>query len=685
MDSRQRYKAFISYSHRDRKAAQWLHRALETYRPPRMLNKGVDDPSKLSLRPIFRDRDELSASLDLNEAIRTALDHSDALIVLCSEASAASRWVDQEVDYFLKANPVTRTICVIGPDVAPDAELSKILPASLLAALPAGVEPLAVDLREDGDGRRLSRLKIAARLLGVALDQLVQRDARRRLRLMAGFTTAAVLLTIGMGAMTLVTLKSRQIARQQRDETEALVAFMLGDLRKQLEPVGRLDVLDSVSAKVLAYYANAQTDRLDDKALGQRAKAQTLLGTIREQRGDLVGAEHAFSQAAATTHTLVQRHPQNGDYVFDEAQNVFWLGYVQWRRDDVVGAERGFKRYGELADRLVALDPSRPDWRIEVAYAKNNLGTLFYEQARPAEALDAFRGASSVFKAELAKAPKDLKLIQGLANSRAWSADCLMRLVRPRDAITEREAAVRLLESALAQNPTDKRLAARAVAAQVALARLELELGRLTSARTRSEENLNRLRGLSALDPTNARWREYLASSLLDAADLSLWSGQMAEARRAHAEAGAILAARRSGPKAESWSDKYEGRLEQQAVILALQSGQPEKARALAGDLAVRAKATAWREDLGGANLYAFSEWSAGRPASAVDVLWSWRSTLPPSSRDLLARALAAVDRKGEAEAIVRDLIKQGYAHPGFLAFWRDSLPGGASTREAQK
>lgn len=684
MDSRQRYKAFISYSHRDRKVAQWLHRALETYRPPRLVAKRGADDSRRSLRPIFRDRDELSASLDLNGAIRTALERSDALIVLCSEAAAASRWVDQEVEYFLKTGAPERIICVITPDAGAHTDLSAILPPSLRAVLPPGVEPLAVDLREDGDGRRLARLKIAARLLGVSLDQLVQRDARRRLQVMATFTTAAVVLAIGMGAMTVVTLKSRQIARQQRDETEALVAFMLGDLRQQLEPVGRLDVLDSVSAKVLAYYAKAQTDRLDDKALGQRAKAQTLLGTIREQRGDLAGAEHAFSQAAATTHTLVQRNPQNGDYVFDEAQNVFWLGYVQWRRNDVVGAERRFRRYGELADRLVALDPKRPEWRIEVAYAKNNLGTLFYEQARPAEALDAFRVASSVFEAELAKAPKDQKLIQGLANSRAWSADCLMRVARPREAIAERQAAVRLLEEALAQNPSDKRLAARAVAAQVALARLELDLGRLASARARSDENLKRLRGLAVLDPTNARWREYLASSLMDAADLALWSGRMRDARAAHAEAGKILAARRAGPKAEAWSDRYEGRLDQQAVILAPQSGRADMARTLADAMAVRAKATTWRKDASAAAIYAFSEWSAGRAASAVDILWPWRATLPPSSRDVLARALAAVGRSTEADAIVRDLIKEGYGHPGFLAFWRDSLPGGASTREAQ-
>lgn len=684
MDSRQRYKAFISYSHRDRKAAQWLHRALETYRPPRLLSKGGVDLSKATLRPIFRDRDELSASLDLNGAIRTALEHSDALIVLCSEAAAASRWVDQEVEYFLKASSPERIICVISPDVPPEADLATILPPTLRAALPPGVEPLAVDPRGDGDGRRLARLKIAARLLGVALDQLVQRDARRRLQIMAAFTTAAVVLAIGMGAMTVVTLKSRQIARQQRDETEALVAFMLGDLRQQLEPVGRLDVLDSVSAKVLAYYAKTQADRLDDKALLQRAKAQTLLGTIREQRGDLAGAEHAFSQAAATTHTLVERNPQNGDYVFDEAQNVFWLGYVQWRRDDVAGAERGFKRYGELADRLVALDPSRSDWRIEVAYAKNNLGTLLHEQARPAEALAAFRVASSVFKAELARKPGDQKLVQGLANSHAWAADCLLRMRRPQDAYADREASVSLLESALAHNAADKPLTARVVAGQVALARLEFDLGRASSAQALSEQNITRLRGLAALDPTNARWREHLAQSLIDAADLALWSGRSAQAEAAHAEADRIVAGLSSGPEARAWSEQFDGRLEQQAIILARQAGRAQDARVLAYAFAARLKSAAWRKDANVATFYGFAEWAAGRPAAAVEVLWPWRAALSASSSDILARALAEVGRKEDAAAIVRDLAKHGYQHPGFLAFWRDSLSGGASTREAQ-
>ena len=56
------YKAFISYSHQDRKWGDWLHRGLERYRIPKRLvgrsaRYGVI-PKRLV--PIFRDEEESS-------------------------------------------------------------------------------------------------------------------------------------------------------------------------------------------------------------------------------------------------------------------------------------------------------------------------------------------------------------------------------------------------------------------------------------------------------------------------------------------------------------------------------------------------------------------------------------------------------------------------------------------------
>lgn len=685
MDNRQRYKAFISYSHHDRQAAEWLHRALENYRAPPKLSAKSGASIAGGLRPIFRDRDELSAAADLGETIRDALDRSDALIVLCSPTAATSRWVDQELTYFLKDRGPSAVLCVITPATPGGASLNAIMPPALRAALPEGVEPLAVDLRRDADGKRLARLKIAARLLDVSLDQLVQRDARRRLRMMAAFTTLAAVVTVGMGAMTIATLKSRQIAREQRDETEALVAYMLGDLREQLEPVGRLDVLDGVSARVLAYYAKARTDRLDDKALAQRAKAQTLLGTIREQRGDLAGAQDAFSQATATTHALVERDPNNGERIFDEAQNVFWMAYMEWRRGDVAGAERGFQRYGELARTLVKLDPNRADWRVEVAYAQNNLGTLMFEQGRPAEALTAFRNALAVFDAERVRAPKDKARIVDTADSRAWIADSLLKLGRVSEARVERETSAKLLAQAAADNPGDKRLAARSVATGLALARLELDLGRVASARARSDDGMRKLRELAALDPTNARWREYLLVGQLDTVDLACWSGDLDGARKAHAAAAADLAKLRAEQGGKGWRIDLDGRMDLQAVVLARRGGDLGKAKSLARGILDRLAMTPGSRDAEAdrSALRGFAMLEAGRAKEAVSTLAGRRESLPPSSRDVLARAYLAAGDFNQAENIVRELKKHGYAHPGFLAFWRDSPVGGIFGREA--
>lgn len=683
MDSRPRYRAFISYSHQDRKAAEWVHRALETYRAPRRLTTKAGAASTRTLRPIFRDRDELSASPDLGEVIRDALDRSDTLILLCSPASAASRWVDQEAAHFLASRGLDQIICVISPETPTGTPLMEVLPAALRAALPAGVEPLAVDPRRAADGRRLARLKIAAKLLDVSLDQLVQRDARRGVRLMATFTTGALVVTLAMGAMTIATLKSRQIARAQRDETEALVAYMLGDLRQQLEPVGRLDVLDGVGARVLAYYGKARDDKLDDKALAQRAKAQTLLGTIREQRGDVAGARDAFGQAASTTHELAARYPRNGERIFDEAQNVYWLAYMEWRQGDIAGAEQGFKRYGELARTLVTLDPGRADWRLEVAYAKSNLGTLLLQQGRAEEALTTFRAALVAFEAERAKAPDDHDRLADAVDAHAWVADALLKLGRPRDAYAERAGAAGLLAEASAKASNDKPLAARSWAAQLALARLELDLGQTAQAKTRTAEAMRALHQLAALDPTNAQWSQHLLVGQIDTAELALWSGQLAQARAEHAQAAALLAKLRTGDKAKTWRADQDGRLEQQEIELARQGGDPARAKALALKFLDRLRATpgSRETETDRAWLYGFALLAAEQPAQTLSVLSPRRGSLPPSSLDVMARATLALGQRDQADKIVLELKKQGYAHPGFLAFWRESLLARATSK----
>lgn len=85
-----RQEAFTSCSHGDERWAKWLHRALESYRPSKSLD------TRERLKPIFRDRDELSASRDLSAEIQAALADAENLIVVCSPSAARSRWVNED-------------------------------------------------------------------------------------------------------------------------------------------------------------------------------------------------------------------------------------------------------------------------------------------------------------------------------------------------------------------------------------------------------------------------------------------------------------------------------------------------------------------------------------------------------------------------------------------------------------
>ena len=82
-----KYHAFISYSHTDRVWANWLHRALETYRVPKRL-VAAGAPARLS--PIFRDREELPSANNLGQKIEEALLASRCFIVICSPRAAQS-------------------------------------------------------------------------------------------------------------------------------------------------------------------------------------------------------------------------------------------------------------------------------------------------------------------------------------------------------------------------------------------------------------------------------------------------------------------------------------------------------------------------------------------------------------------------------------------------------------------
>ena len=270
-----RYKAFISYSHRDERWAAWLHRALESYRIPRKLVQSRQGTGGLPrrIRPVFRDREELSSGADLSHTVKQALADSENLVVVCSPAAAESHWVKEEIREFIHLGRKDRIFCIIvGGDSAEDGSVAALFPPAIAEG--GMEEPLAADVRKWADGKRLAKLKLIAGILGVPLDRLRRRDLQKRRKTQAivalGVATAIALLALAITA--------RMAAEQRRDSGQVLVDMKLNELRNLLsvtddpENLSRLRDWEAIELESVIARAAAAPGGLVDTALQHRGQ-----------------------------------------------------------------------------------------------------------------------------------------------------------------------------------------------------------------------------------------------------------------------------------------------------------------------------------------------------------------------------------------------------------------------------
>jgi hypothetical protein len=205
-----KYRAFLSYSHKDTAWAKWLHRALEAYRIDRDLvgRETAHGPVPKTLRPIFRDREDFSAGHSLNEQTVAALEASQFVIAICSPNAARSKYVDQEIRHFKALGGGARVIPLIVDGEPGDPQRECFAPAIRFKLSPDGAltdereEPIAADARPQGDGKEIAKQKIVAGLLGIPLDQIMRRAerARRRRNRIRAAAAAAVVVVLATGS-----------------------------------------------------------------------------------------------------------------------------------------------------------------------------------------------------------------------------------------------------------------------------------------------------------------------------------------------------------------------------------------------------------------------------------------------------------------------------------------------------
>lgn len=171
----------------------------------------------------------------------------------------------------------------------------------------ASARELAEDLKRWQAGRMVEAHHYRTR-------ELIARFVRRH-RAPLAVALAAFALLVVVGALGLSRVLSertraeeasrraeaaRDRAETQRAGAEALIDFMLGDLRQRLDRVGRLDTLQGVAQAVLAY--QARTPEADGTEA--RTTVALLAGDVAIASGDLSAAEAAYDRAATAAAAM---------------------------------------------------------------------------------------------------------------------------------------------------------------------------------------------------------------------------------------------------------------------------------------------------------------------------------------------------------------------------------------------
>ncbi len=674
-----RYKAYISYSHRDERWARWLHRALESYSIPRNLvgNKTNAGSVPARIRPVFRDRDDLTSSSDLSSNIKQALTESENLIVICSPDAVASRWVNEEIRQFARLGRADRIFCIIvGDNSADDGSVSDSFPAALAEI---GIEePLAADVRKWADGKHIARLKLIAGLLGIRLDQLRQRDLQRRHKrqIVAGL---GILATLTLAVLTVLSQISE---RQEREKAEQLATFIV-DLGERIQSDADLETRALISAEAFRHLQSLDPNKLSAETGKKVALALRQMSHVSQLKGRPDEALESFERSRDLLSRLAKKFPQIPDLLFQLGNAEFYIGNLHEKQGRYESALEAMQSYHSITRRLVDSEPENLDWIMELAYSHNNLaavqlssGMVFDEemQAHVAEAVRLFEMVKE-------SRPEDAAVTDGYATILAWAADAQRRSCNLENAMDFRIRVTELRKVSAQADPGNNDLKKRYAYDLTGLSKLQIQVGRLELAEQNLELAILLLQQLSAADPSNVRYRQNTLVRQFSLAKVIGESGRMDTARSMMEMLELKLRPGGEVPVAgSSLSEEYidlliayadiESRLGRQAAAnehlqtamrLQLDSSNPQQWDNFDHQRVQRARYQWWDQNgEEGLDRFTMQIERSQKPTE------EFRSCI---EADMAARMYVIEDNKTSAAREVAYLESRGYADPGFIRF----------------
>jgi tetratricopeptide (TPR) repeat protein len=641
------YRAFMSYAHADRAAADWLFRGLEGFRIGKDLKGQVTarGPIPDRLYPIFRDRNEFTPGEDLTGETLKALRQSAALIVLCSPRSAASDNVRREIVMFRDLYGDARPIIPLILGGEPGQTVDDWFPPPLTP------DRLAADWRVVGDGRDLALAKVIAALLGLPPEQVyrrVERERKRvfRRRVLVAVVVAALVAGGGvavwkwLGAEEVAATHGRSLAELHElalnyirltnpaaavdaRSVEDLVGTLrridqeaaTGDFRKAEvlnriaagDTVGALALQETVAkdAEVAVERARARVAEAAKKAAEEYRTAARLAGHGDPKRAreayaaalrldpDDVGSLGPFAELQFHAGALVEAEAAYRRAIAlgrpgQHDRDLYWsrlgLGDILRAQGDLSGALHQYTIARNFAGRLLSANPNDRNWQRDFSASFNKLGDVLVAQGQLPDALAAYRDSLAATDRLARSETSNSGLQRDLSLSFVNVGNLLVAQGNADEALVAYRHSLSIIERLATSDLVDAGYQRDLSVAFEKVGDVLMSQHQREDALVAYRESLTISARLAQSDPSNSGWQRDFSVALDKIGDVRVRLGQLAEALAAYRESLTIVERlAKSDPSNREWQRDLAAAFSKIGNVLVLM-GQPAQAMAVYRD-----------------------------------------------------------------------------------------------------
>jgi tetratricopeptide (TPR) repeat protein len=335
---------------------------------------------------------------------------------------------------------------------------------------------------------------------------------------------------------------TRAMAETARGEAEKLIVYLLDDFYLELEPVGRLDIVASLSKRAVDYYAGLPPELRTPETDRNRALALMRYGAALRQQSKLDDAQKSLSDAVGVLAKLRKEGDSSEATAIGLGTGLMSQARVadsQNRRDE----SRRLAQEGAEVFKPLMGSPN-PSIALRRAYGLAMLYLGFSQQrtnegeasvASLEEARKAFRSIDNL-------ALEDLPAAVGYAESSAWQMSALQDLGRTDQLRKVGEEALKVTGQVLEKRPGNmSALRARALTVDTLSIAEGFDL-HIRKARALGEQGARDWEAILRIDPTNQiAWNNLVSSRLT----LGFWSLALGDIRGAQEQWRAGLAVQR--------------------------------------------------------------------------------------------------------------------------------------------